>query len=156
MDIGKEIIKKYYETNSVISADVNSFNNFVESELQKVVDEIGDIIPAVIPADMDDFRIKFDKIWIEKPEITEADGSKRDIYPSEARLRKLTYSGPIYLEVSAHIDGVQRETFTTQVGKLPIMLHSKYCHLDKLSKEDSLHCSHDFYFKCFHLIIQTN
>jgi DNA-directed RNA polymerase beta subunit len=136
MDIGKEIIKKYYETNSIVSADINSFNNFIETELQKVVSEIGDIIPAVIPADMDDFRIKFNKIWIEKPEITEADGSRRDIYPSEARLRKLTYSGPIYLEVSAHIDGVQRETFTTQVGELPIMLHSKFCHLNKLSKED--------------------
>ena len=136
MDKGKEIIQKYHETNSLISANINSYNNFVDNELQKIIGEVGDIIPTVIPADMDDFRIKFDKIWIEKPEVIEADGSKRDVYPVESRLRNLTYSGPIYLEVSAHIDGVQRESFTTQVGKLPIMLHSKYCHLEKLSKEE--------------------
>ena len=104
--------------------------------MQKIISEVGDIIPTVIPADMDDFRIKFDKIWIEKPEMIEADGSKRDIYPSEARLRKITYSGPIKLEVSAHIDGVQRETFTTQVGKIPIMIRSKFCHLYNLPKEE--------------------
>ena len=136
MDQRNELIQKYYETNSLISADVESYNNFVENEMQKIISEVGDIIPTVIPADMDDFRIKFNKIWIEKPEMIEADGSKRDIYPSEARLRKITYSGPIKLEVSAHIDGVQRETFTTQVGKIPIMIGSKFCHLHNLPKEE--------------------
>ncbi len=131
-----DIIQKYYETNSLVAADVASFNRFVDVELQKIIEEVGDIIPTVIPADMDDFRIKFDKIWVDKPEIIEADGSKRDVFPTEARLRKLTYSGPINLEVSAHIDGVQRESFTTQVGKLPIMLKSKYCHLNKMSPEE--------------------
>jgi DNA-directed RNA polymerase beta subunit len=38
--------------------------------------------------------------------------------------------------VSAHINGVQRESFTTQVGNLPIMLKSKNCHLSKLSREE--------------------
>jgi len=136
VDKRNQIIKKYYETNSLIAANINSFNNFIDVELQKVINEVGDIIPTVIPADMEDFRIKFDKIWVDKPEIIEADGSKRDVYPTEARLRSLTYAGPINLEVSAHIDGVQRESFTTQIGKLPIMVRSKYCHLNKLSREE--------------------
>jgi DNA-directed RNA polymerase beta subunit len=131
-----KIIEKYYEANSLISADIASYNNFIENEMQKIIKEVGDIVPTVIPQDMDDFRIKFDKIWVNKPEIIEADGSKRDIFPIEARLRNLTYAGPINLEVSAHIDNVQRETFTTQIGKMPIMLHSKFCHLHKLSKEE--------------------
>ena len=85
---------------------------------------------------MDEFKIRLDKIWITKPEITEADGSKRNIFPIEARLRKISYSAPIFIEVSAHINGVQRESFVTQVGNLPIMLKSKYCHLNKLSREE--------------------
>ena len=75
-------------------------------------------------------------MWVTKPEITEADGSKRSIYPVEARLRKLSYSAPMFLEVSAHINGVQRESFTTQVANIPVMLKSKYCHLHGLSKEE--------------------
>ena len=71
-----------------------------------------------------------------KPEIIEADGSKRNIYPSEARLRKITYSAPVYIDISAHINGVQRESFVTQIGNIPVMLRSKFCHLHKLSTEE--------------------
>jgi DNA-directed RNA polymerase beta subunit len=31
---------------------------------------------------------------------------------------------------------VQRESFTTQIGSIPIMLKSKYCHLHKMSKDE--------------------
>jgi len=54
----------------------------------------------------------------------------------EARLRKISYAAPINLEISAHIDGVQRESFTTQIGLLPIMLKSKYCHLHGMKEEE--------------------
>ena len=74
---------------------------------------------------VDDFKIKLDRIWVGKPEITEADGSKRNIFPIEARLRKITYAAPCYLEVSAHINGIQRESFQTLLGSIPIMLKSK-------------------------------
>ncbi len=130
------LIKKYFEDHSFIESNVQSFNKFIDVELQRIINEIGDIVPTITPPDVQDFKIKFDNIWIEKPQIVEADGSKRDIYPIEARLRQITYSAPMYLEVSAHIDGVQRESFTTQIGKMPIMLRSKYCHLSKLSTDD--------------------
>jgi len=120
----------------LIEANKKSFNNFIEYGMQDIVREIGDIVPTIIPQDMEDFRIKLDKISIVKPMVIEADGSRRDIYPIEARLRSLTYSAPISLEISAHIDGVQRENFTTQIGRIPIMVKSKYCHLFGLNEEE--------------------
>ncbi len=122
---------------------MQSFNRFIENELQKIINDVGEIIPTIIPADVQDFKIKFDKIWVEKPQITEADGSKRDIYPIEARLRNITYSAPMFLEVSAHIDGIQRESFTTQIGKIPIMLRSKHCHLYNLKDEELIEKGED-------------
>src|SRR3989344_2810732 len=130
------LIKKYFESHSFVESSINSFNNFVDAEMQNIVNEMGEIIPAVIPPDVKEFKIKFNKIWITKPQLVEADGSNRPVYPIESRLRKLTYSSPIYLEVSAYIDGVQRETFTTEIGKLPIMLKSKYCHLHNAKPEE--------------------
>lgn len=130
------LVEKYYKDHSLVESNIRSFNNFVEKEMQRIILEIGDIVPTVIPPEMEDFRIKFDKIWITKPSIVEADGSKRDVYPTEARLRALTYSAPIFLEISSHVDGVQRESFSTQIGRLPIMVKSKYCHLHGLSEED--------------------
>jgi len=132
----REILQAYFKDYPFVETNVNSFNDFIEKQLQKLTDEIGDIIPTIIPQEVESFVIKFKKIWVEKPSIIEADGSKRDIYPSEARLRSLTYAAPMYLEVSAYIDDVQKENFTAMIGKLPIMLKSKYCNLHGLKRDD--------------------
>ncbi|MBR9691298.1 DNA-directed RNA polymerase subunit B'' [Candidatus Woesearchaeota archaeon] len=137
------LIKKYFEEQSFVGSTIESFNSFIEKELQKIVDENKEIEPTIIPPDVDEFKIKFDKIWVTKPEITEADGSKRAIYPTEARLRKISYSAPMFIEVSAHINGVQRESFTTLIGNIPIMLKSKFCHLSGLKKEELIEKGED-------------
>ena len=136
MNKHKILIKKFFEEQSFVDSTIKSFNDFIEKELQEVIDENKEVEPTIIPPDVEEFKIRFDKIWVTKPEITEADGSKRPIYPIEARLRKLTYSAPMYIEVSAHINGVQRESFTTMIGNIPIMLKSKFCHLHNASRDE--------------------
>lgn len=140
---GKILMQKYFEDINFVESDIESFNYFIEHELQNIVNENKDIEPTIIPHDVDEFKIKLDKIWVTKPEITEADGSKRNVYPIEARLRKLTYAAPCFIEVSAHINGVQRESFTTQIGNIPIMLKSKYCHLHKKNREELMQNGED-------------
>ena len=139
----KLLIQKYFEEQSFVNSDIKSFNNFIDNELKNIIEENKEIVPTIIPHNIDDFRIKLDKIWLEKPKITEADGSVRPVYPVEARLRKITYSAPCFIEVSAHINGVQRETFTTQIGNIPIMLKSRLCHLGKLSREELMQHGED-------------
>lgn len=130
------LLQKYFEENTIVSSNIKSFNKFIEEELQKIIQEEGDIEPTIIPHNIDEFKIRFDKIFVKKPDITEADGSKRPIFPIEARLRKISYSAPVYITASAHIDGVQRETFETEIAQMPIMLKSKFCHLHNLSKDE--------------------
>lgn len=137
------LIRKYFEDHSFVASNIESFNNFIDVELQQVIEENKVIEPTIIPHNVDEFKIKFDKIWVEKPTITEADGSKKKIFPIEARLRKITYSAPCFIEVSAEINGVQRELFTTQIGNLPIMLKSKYCHLKGLSRDELIEQGED-------------
>ncbi len=134
-ETSKLLIQKYFQEHSIIASDIESFNNFVDVELQKIVSENKEVEPTIIPPNVDTYKIKFDKIWITKPEITEADGSKRDIFPSEARLRKITYAAPMFVEVSAHVNGQKRESVKVQISNLPVMLKSKYCHLNKLDRE---------------------
>jgi len=130
------LIKKYFEEHSLVESNIKSFNKFIDVTLQQIIDEIGDIEPTVVPPDVEEFKIRFDKIWVEKPIFIEADGSKNPIFPMEARLRKLTYSAPMFLDVKVYADGALMESFTTQVGKLPIMLKSRYCRLFGLSDEE--------------------
>ncbi len=130
------LMKKFFEEQSFVKSDIESFNYFLDNELNSIIEENREILPTIIPPNVDEFKIRFDNVRITKPEITEADGSVRKIYPMEARLRKLTYAAPMYITVSAHINGAQRESFETQIGSLPVMLKSKVCHLNKLSREE--------------------
>src|SRR3989338_4405119 len=140
---GKILMQKYFAEQSFVDSDIESFNQFMDKELNVILEENKEIVPTIIPHNIDDFRIKLDKIWSIKPEITEADGSKRNIFPMEARLRKLTYSAPTFIEVSAHINGVQRESFVTQVGNVPIILKSKWCHLHNMNREELIENGED-------------
>lgn len=141
----KILMQKYFEEQSFVDSSIESFNNFVEKELPAIIEENRDIDPTIIPTQHEEHRIRFDKIWIEIPKITEADGSERKIFPIEARLRKLTYSSPVFIEVSSHINKVQKETVKTQIGNLPIMLKSKYCNLYKSTPQELIEKGEDPY-----------
>ena len=143
LDRSNVLMKHYFEGRSFVDSDIASFNDFIDRHLQRIVDSNKIIEPTIIPNNVEEFKIRFDKIWVTKPEITEADGSKRNIFPIEARLRKISYAAPCFIEVSAHINGVQRESFITQIGNIPIMLKSKYCHLNKLSRDDLIQYGED-------------
>jgi len=132
----KILIRNYFQEKGFVEFDLESFNNFIDYELQQIIDENKEIEPTIVPANVDEFKIRLDKINVEKPKIIEADGSVRDIYPVEARLRNLTYAAPVYLEVSSHINGIQRESFKIQIGSLPIMIKSKNCHIYGLSRDE--------------------
>jgi len=152
----KDIISNYFENHSFVESNIKSFNRFVDKDLPTIVNNVGEIIPTIIPQEVENFKIKLSDIKVGMPKITEADGSKRDLYPVEARLRKLTYAAPITLNVSAHINDVQRETFTTEVGRLPIMLKSKFCHLEKLKKKELIKHGEDPYDYGGYFILNGN
>jgi DNA-directed RNA polymerase beta subunit len=137
------LIKKFFDEQSFVNSNIESFNNFIEKRLQEIIDENKDIEPTIIPQNVDEFKIRLDKIEVTKPDIIEADGSKRAIYPIEARLRKISYAAPVFIEVSSHINGVQRETFRTQICSLPVMLKSKLCHLHGLNRDQLIEKGED-------------
>ncbi|MBT3297590.1 DNA-directed RNA polymerase subunit B'' [archaeon] len=130
------LIEKYFADKKFVDSNIRSFNNFIDSGLKEVVEENKEAEPSIIPHNIESFKIRFGKISVGKPQVIEADGSKRAIFPSEARLRKISYSAPIFLEVSTYINEIQRENFVAEVGKLPIMLRSKYCNLHAMSRDE--------------------
>ncbi len=138
-----KLLRAYFGEMSPIRSSIKSFNDFIDNQLQNVIDANSIIQPTIIPSNFDEFFIRLDKIRVGKPEITEADGSKRDLFPLEARLRGLSYAAPIFLDVSVHVNKIQRESFTTQIGSMPIMLRSKNCHLSKLSRDDLIQKGED-------------
>ncbi|MFC1455019.1 DNA-directed RNA polymerase subunit B'' [Candidatus Undinarchaeota archaeon] len=132
------IIQSFFKSNSLVKHHLNSYNGFLETGLQSVIDEIGQINP-----ELEDFHIKLGKINVGDPVAKEADGSTRKVYPNEARLRDRTYSAPMTLEMTPVENGEEQETLKVVIGKLPIMLHSKKCLLNGLTDDELIRVGED-------------
>ena len=91
------------------------------------------------------YKVQFGQIYLSKPMVTEADGMTSTLFPKEARLRNLTYSAPLYVDMTKTVTTVDAAGDKTEevekinkvfIGKVPIMLRSKYCSLhDHTDKE---------------------
>ena len=91
------------------------------------------------------YKVQFGQIYLSKPMVTEADGMTSTLFPKEARLRNLTYSAPLYVDMTKTVTTVSAAEDKTEevekinkvfIGKVPIMLRSKYCSLhDHTDKE---------------------
>jgi DNA-directed RNA polymerase II subunit RPB2 len=85
--------------------------------------------------------IKFQNVSIRKPTIFENNGALTPMYPNDARLRNFTYSAPVYVDMDITItmtdpglntkETRQRTLTRVMVGKIPVMVGSKYCLLSE-------------------------
>jgi DNA-directed RNA polymerase II subunit RPB2 len=85
-----------------------------------------------------EIEMNFENISFRKPTIFENNGAVLPMMPNDARLRNLTYASPLFVDVRVKTifidntkDGVRtvRERLFPNVhmGKIPIMVGSKYC-----------------------------
>ncbi|MEM3091283.1 MAG: DNA-directed RNA polymerase subunit B [Candidatus Pacearchaeota archaeon] len=130
------LMKRYLEDHSLVESNIISFNNFIEKRMQEIVNEISETITN------GDFEISLGKIEVGKPRIIEADGSSSLIMPSEAKMRELTYSAPIYLEIMVKKDD-QVDLEVVEIGKIPIMVRSKVCNTNGMSIDELIKTYHD-------------
>src|SRR3989338_1200492 len=143
------IVKNYLKNQSLVESNVASFNDFIEYRMQEIVNETNESI------ENEDFEITLGKIEVLKPKIIEADGSSSDITPNEARLRDLTYSAPINIELTIKKDG-QTDSELVEIGKIPIMIKSKKCNTYGMSEAELVEKYNDPKDPGGHFIIKGN
>lgn len=125
------LVKEFLKNHSLVESNIRSFNDFIETRMQEIVDELNDNLPK------EDFEIKLGKISVGKPNIIESDGSSKLITPAEARLRDLTYSAPVKIEITIRYEG-QVETAEVSLGRIPIIVKSNACNVVGLTREQSI------------------
>ncbi|RID50350.1 hypothetical protein BRARA_H01086 [Brassica rapa] len=148
------VISAYFEEKGLVRQQIDSFDQFIQNTMQEIVDESSDIeirsASQHNPGHQSDFaetiyNISFGQIYLSKPMMTESDGEMATLFPKAARLRNLTYSAPLCVDVSKRVikkghDGVEvteTQDFTQVfIGKVPIMLRSTYCTLNGNSEKD--------------------
>ncbi|KAL5714269.1 DNA-directed RNA polymerase [Ranunculus cassubicifolius] len=150
------VISAYFEEKGLVRQQIDSFDEFIQNTMQEIVDQSDDIIVRSQsqhnPSNSSNafvesmYKIKFGQIYLSKPMITESDGETSTLFPKAARLRNLTYSAPLYVDVTKEAlrkgyDGEEVsenvETYSKVfIGKVPIMIRSTYCTLNNNSEKD--------------------
>lgn len=122
------LIKKYLEQHSLVESNILSFNDFISNRIQQIVDEINETVSN------EEVEIKFGRVKVGKPNIIEADGSISEITPVTARLRNLTYSSPVTVELTVKYEN-QTESADVEIGRIPVIVKSAICNTHGMSKE---------------------
>ena len=141
--------KEYFSKERLADHHFRSFNAFLDRGMQEVVDEKG-----TIDTDIGDKEGQ-EPVWVElgdvrmvTPRVREADGSEELLYPQEARLRNITYSAPVFMEMTIMRGGIEEEirmvdSSETKVGRMPVMVGSNKCNITGFSDEDLVEIGED-------------
>ncbi|MDH5201363.1 MAG: DNA-directed RNA polymerase subunit B'', partial [Candidatus Bathyarchaeota archaeon] len=132
-------MKSFFAEEGLVKQHLDSYNDFVQSTLQQIIDEIQGIEIQVPGRTYD---IKFGTIEVDEPRVVEVDGTIREVHPREARIRNLTYAAPLFLDIILNDEG--RETLEcVNIGDVPIMVKSDLCLLSKHTPEQLLGIGED-------------
>ncbi|MDI6883540.1 MAG: DNA-directed RNA polymerase subunit B [Hadesarchaea archaeon] len=132
------LVEAFFKEKGLVRQHLDSYNDFVERGLQQVIDEI-----SGIDLDIEGIDVKFGRVRLDPPSIKEADGSRPPTFPCEARLRNLSYTAPIWLEMAVVKHGREQPPVEVYIGELPVMLKSKICRLHGFDNEQLINAGED-------------
>lgn len=138
MSFEKPLVTSYIESKGLVRQHITSFNYFISKELKNIL-----FANQLVDSDIDSsFFLKYTDIYVSLPS-TEENMFSYDITPHECRLRDLTYSAFVYVD----IEYVKSKTIVAKkkccIGKIPVMLRSEICHLNRHSSVSKTECSLD-------------
>jgi DNA-directed RNA polymerase beta subunit len=179
-DAWSTVVASFFDDNGLMRQQLDSFDEFVATTLQHIVSETPPLIiykvddtvadraageafaapsvsaaadqEAVLACRRPHYTVTFGQVRLLQPAVE--DGSR--MLPQEARLRGLTYSGALYVDltVETHTPEISTESATlpatttskTQaiyLGRIPIMVKSRHCHLYNLDETGLRDCHED-------------
>ena len=130
---------------------IDSWNDLISEQLPKLFQQYNPIkVYHGFNEDMNKYntevRLYFSNVRYSRAIIHENNGSTKPMYPVDARLRNLTYSSSLYIDIRIEVttfsgDALQlierqeRKILNVNIGgKLPIMIMSSLCQLSERSK----------------------
>ncbi len=135
------VIQNILTVEGIARQHLNSYNEFIKRGMQSIVDEVGEV---EIESPNGNYKIKLGKIEIGRPRVIEYDGSENYIQPREARLRNLSYSAPLYLEMKIEdSDPAISAPFKVYIGNMPVMVKSDICVLHGLTEKQLIDLGED-------------
>ena len=147
-----KVIRAYFNQHGLVSQQIGSFNQFIDKNIQEIINENKSIL---IDPDINYFHKNMSNHMVYEltfgqshiaahPQFLENNSStEHKIYPNEARVRNLDYLSELSVNISLKEKMYDRESndyslvkehelIKQNIGKIPIMVRSKYCSLNNL------------------------
>jgi DNA-directed RNA polymerase III subunit RPC2 len=122
------LLPAFLKVKGLVKQHLDSFNYFVDVDLKKIIEANETVLSDVDP----EFYLKYLDIRIGYKST--AKNKDPILPPHECRLRDLTYSAPIYVDVEYTRGRKIIMHRDLEIGKIPIMLRSNKCILDGASE----------------------
>jgi|YelNatPaOPRAMG01_1025707.scaffolds.fasta_scaffold03997_4 DNA-directed RNA polymerase subunit B len=135
------LLNTFVRERGLVRFQIESYNDFITRRIPKVLSDIGVIKPEL--PELGDLKIKLGEFKVEQPSVKEADGAVRSILPMEARTRNLTYSSPMYVEMTTVLNGIESKPVFVNFGDIPVMVKSKICPLSTMTREQLIEAGED-------------
>lgn len=136
----KEFVSDLIQEN-LVKHQIESYNNFVENRIQKILNNVGEIRPELPGGE--ELIIKLGEAEVEKPMVKEADGAIRGVTPNEARMRDLTYASRIRVKMTPIFEGVKQDSEVVTIGNIPALVRSKLCPTSDMTREERIEAGED-------------
>ncbi|KAJ4461587.1 putative DNA-directed RNA polymerase III subunit RPC2 [Paratrimastix pyriformis] len=125
-----KMLPEFLKCRGLLRNQLASFNYFLDVDIKKIVEANNRVVCEADPT----FFLKYTNIYIGKPSVEE-ELIVSEITPQQCRLRDMTYSAPIIVDVE-YTRGKQIVIRKgVPIGRMPIMLRSAYCVLSNKSPE---------------------
>ncbi|KAG0004534.1 DNA-directed RNA polymerase III core subunit ret1 [Modicella reniformis] len=118
-----KLLPAFLKVKGLVKQHIDSFNYFINVDLEKIIRANERVKSDVDPH----FYLKYTGIRVGAPERPDQEAMNRSYTPHECRLRDLTYSANIYVDIE-YVRGrqiVRRKG--VPIGRMPIMLRSSHC-----------------------------
>ena len=131
----------FRQPNHLVKHHIDSYNEFITKSLGEIIELVNpmSIMHGYI-SETNTFKyeivIRFVNNYLNKPLINENNGSTSPMFPNDARLRNLSYSSSLYVDIEVEVYSnpmTNRVKISSKkmtgicIGKIPIMVKSKYC-----------------------------
>ena len=156
------LVRKHYMDNKgyeLVKHLLDSYNDFISRKIENILDGFNpiEIFHQFVP-EMQQYKygitIEVKNPLLNKPTIHEKDGSTKVMTPTDARNRNFTYAAPLHVDLlittkmldtdSGEVVIDTKKISNVSLGKIPVMVNSRYCVLSSCPTMQTDECKYDF------------
>ncbi|KAM9988280.1 hypothetical protein ACTFIZ_003620 [Dictyostelium cf. discoideum] len=126
-----KLVPAFMKCRGLVKQHIDSFNFFINVEMKKIVKANEKLTAENDPS----YFVRFTDINVGSPTSTEDNLDSVQLTPQRCRLRDMTYSAPIFVNIEYTRNKQIISKRDVHIGNIPIMLRSSNCVLSKKTPE---------------------